>query len=170
MPKVSDTYSGQYLTAADQMPLGQRRRALIHQATQELVGQERKPLIVIGLVSARGAPWPKPAVLNKTNALQLAAAYGDDTDNWPGKPIEIWAENVQFQGRIVPGIKVLPASNGQSPLAPTPAPAGPAPGGSRQGGSMQMGNAVVPLPPHNSSGLVWEEPPAGSVDDEEIPF
>jgi hypothetical protein len=162
MPKVSDTYSGQYLAAADLMPLGQRRRALIHQATQELVGQERKAMIVIGLVSARGAPWPKPAVLNKTNALQLAAAFGDDTDNWPSKPIEIWAENVQFQGRIVPGIKVLPAPNGQTPPAPTPAPAGP------QGGSIQMANAVVPVPASTSDGPSWDVPTTPL--DDEIPF
>ena len=48
-------------------------------------------------------------VVNKTNALILSSAYGDDTDDWTGQTIEVWAEAVQFQGKVVQGIKLAPA-------------------------------------------------------------
>ena len=82
--------STQYLTAAELTPLGQHRSAVIHDVTQELVGQNREPKLVLTLVSAGGRQWPKDVVLNKTNALHLQAAYGDDTDGWSGQQIEIW--------------------------------------------------------------------------------
>ena len=45
----------------------------------------------------------------------MVAAFGDDTDGWPGKTIEVWAENVMFQGRLVPGIKLMAV--GSAPAA-----------------------------------------------------
>jgi hypothetical protein len=129
MPRVSETYAGQYLNASELAPLGSRRMALIHHVTQELIGQARDAKLVLSLVSAAGKPWPKEVVLNKTNALHLQAAYGDDTDAWTGKQIDIWAENVQFQGRVVPGIRLVPsqAANGQGGALPAPARAAPQP-------------------------------------------
>jgi hypothetical protein len=136
---VTDIYSSQYLTAAELAPIGQRRSAIIHAAAQELVSPNREAKLVLTLVSPSGQQWPKRIVLNKGNALRLQAAYGNDTDDWPGKHIAIWAESVQFQGRIVPGIRLLPrqpaepaarqatiASNGQgNPASPPPADTGP---------------------------------------------
>jgi hypothetical protein len=156
MPKVSETYTGQYLNATELMPLGQRRYALIHQVTQELVGQNKDAKLVLDLVSTNGRPWPKSCVLNKGNALQLQAAYGDDTDDWMGKRIEIWAENVSFQGRIVPGIKVLPQPS-QQPVRALPA-------------AGQGNGAQAPQP---AAGPVRNPPvtgvPGDDLDDE-IPF
>lgn len=132
MPKVSETYTGTYLNAAELTPLGQRRHALVHGATVEEIGQDKGAKIVLSLTSAKGLPWPKDVVLNKGNALQMQAAFGDDTDDWLGKPIEIWAENVMFQGKLVPGIKIQPgasaASNGagKGGTISLPAPAAPA--------------------------------------------
>jgi hypothetical protein len=110
MPKISQTYAGTYLNAAELTPLGQHRRAIVHGAAVEEIGQgERKEAkIVLSLTTPKGVAWPKDVVLNKTNALQLAGGYGDETDDWVGKSIEIWAENVMFQGKIVPGIKIQP--------------------------------------------------------------
>jgi hypothetical protein len=110
MPKVSETYSGQYLNASELTPLGQRRRAMVHAAALEMIGQDanKSQKIVLSLVSPKGAPWPKDVVLNRTNAMQLSTAYGDDTDGWLGKTVEVWSENVMFQGRMVPGIKIMP--------------------------------------------------------------
>ena len=107
MASVSQTYAGTFLNASELVPLGQRRTAVVHAAVQEVIGQENKPAIVLDLVAANGRAWPKRVVLNKGNALQLAAAYGDDTDHWVGRQITVWSENVMFQGRLVPGIKVL---------------------------------------------------------------
>ena len=111
MAKVSETYAGAFVTGAELQPLGLRRSALIHQAVQELVGQENAtPKIVLDLVSKQGLPWPRRVVLNKTNALQLAAAFGDDTDDWVGKSIEIWGEMVMFKGKATPGIRIAAAA------------------------------------------------------------
>jgi len=111
MAKVSETYAGAFVTGAELQPLGQRRQAVIHQAVQEIVGQENaQPKIVLDLVSRQGQPWPRRVVLNKTNALALANGLGDDTDAWPGKTIEIWGEMVMFRGKAIPGIKLAAAT------------------------------------------------------------
>jgi hypothetical protein len=123
MPLVSQTYAGAFLNAADLGPLGQRRTALIHAVTVETIGQENRQVLVLDLVGSNGRPWPKRAVLNKSNSVQMAAAYGDNTDGWLGKRIEIWAENVFFQGRLVPGIKTLPALAAAPPAGGTGAAA-----------------------------------------------
>jgi hypothetical protein len=135
MPRVTDIYSSPYATAAELVPIGQRRSAIIHAVAQENVGPNRDPKLVLSLVGPNGRPWPKGVVLNKTNALHLKLVYGNDSDDWLGKPIEIWSENVSFQGRIVPGIRLAPkpqqpavlASNGQgNPAIPPATDAGPA--------------------------------------------
>ena len=116
MAKVSETYAGAFVTGAELQPLGQRRQAVIHQAVQELIGQESaQPKVVLDLVSKQGQAWPRRVVLNKTNALALANAFGDDTDDWAGKPVEIWSETVLFRGKATPGIKLC--AGGMAPLA-----------------------------------------------------
>jgi hypothetical protein len=109
--RVSDIHGrGTYLRATDLQPLGQRRTVIAHGVALEHVGAEQKQALVLDLVTSSGKAWPKSLTLNKSNATQLQSAYGDDTDKWTGKVIEIWSENVQFQGRVVPGIKVSPTA------------------------------------------------------------
>jgi len=45
-------------------------------------------------------------VLNKTNAGYLEALYGSETDNWIGKHVALKVSMVEFQGKVVPGIRV----------------------------------------------------------------
>lgn len=45
-------------------------------------------------------------VLNKTNSVCLIGAYGEDTDRWIGKPVQITQEPVNFKGRVVPGLRL----------------------------------------------------------------
>jgi hypothetical protein len=127
MPSVSQTYAGQFLNAGELAPLGQRRAAVVHGVELETVGQggDAKNVLVLELVTASGKAWPKKVVLNKTNSTMLASVYGDNTDHWTGKPVELWAENVMFQGKLVPGIKVAPGAT-LRPAAATPAQAAPA--------------------------------------------
>jgi hypothetical protein len=111
MPRVSEVYTGAFVTGAELQPLGQRRQAIIRTVTQELVGQESTaPKLVLDLTSKGGQPWPRRLVLNKTNANVLAEAYGDDTDGWTGKSIEVWGEMVPFRGKATPGIRLAPAT------------------------------------------------------------
>lgn len=48
----------------------------------------------------------KGFVLNKTNGKSIAALYGNDTDDWEGKPVTLYATEVNFQGTMTPTIRV----------------------------------------------------------------
>jgi hypothetical protein len=45
-------------------------------------------------------------IVNKTNANRLAHMFGPDTNDWIGKEIILRAETVEFQGKMVEGIRV----------------------------------------------------------------
>jgi hypothetical protein len=51
----------------------------------------------------------KGLVINKTNALTLATAYGRDMQAWIGKRITVKAEPTTFGGRPTLGLRVYPA-------------------------------------------------------------
>ena len=58
-------------------------------------------------------PNIKPLGLNVTNKRVLIAAYGDESDNWRGQPVEIYVDpNVtNSRGEIVGGIRLrIPAA------------------------------------------------------------
>jgi len=61
----------------------------------------------------------KRLMLNKTNASTIAESYGDDTDAWIGKRIQLYATRVEFKGDIVDAIRV----QGPKSAAATPPPA-----------------------------------------------
>jgi hypothetical protein len=127
MPRVEDVYTSSYVTGAELQPLGQRRQAVIHDATIEVIGRESPTQkIVLSLVSAQGQPWPRKMVLNKTNAMTLAASFGSEIGAWPGKAIEVWSEIVNFRGQTTTGIRLAPAPTRapSTALAPT-TPAAP---------------------------------------------
>ncbi|MGI0034338.1 MAG: hypothetical protein ACRD98_00520 [Nitrososphaera sp.] len=48
----------------------------------------------------------KSFILNRTNGIAIAAAYGEETDAWYGKPIILFQETVPFKGKYVPAIRV----------------------------------------------------------------
>jgi hypothetical protein len=54
----------------------------------------------------------KPMVLNVLNRRRIIAVYGDESDDWTGRAIEIYVDpNVEMGGEIVGGIRVkIPAS------------------------------------------------------------
>lgn len=50
----------------------------------------------------------KALVCNKTNASRIEEVTGsDDTDDWDGKKIYLGVRKVEFQGKLVPAIRVL---------------------------------------------------------------
>ena len=106
--KISESFSSNYIRAAD---VAKPRTVIIASCSMETLGQgaeaEEKPVLAF-----RGAK--KGMVLNKTNALQIAGMYGDDTDQWIGQPIELFSMKVQGPNGIVDGIRVRPAP-GQAP-------------------------------------------------------
>lgn len=179
MPSASQLYNtGRWLNASDLLPLNQRRTAVVHHCQPEEIGQgsDLKTMLMLDLVSRQGQPWPKKLPLNKSNTMQMVAAFGDDYGAWPGKAIEVWAENVMFSGKMVPGLKVQAAPNGATlpppaqataapasyppmpPQQPPQAPPSPPPSATAVAGIPAGGRPIASLP---------SQPP---IEDDEIPF
>jgi hypothetical protein len=100
-------FPSDYLKAADIL---QPRMMTIRAIKLEEIGQDKtsKPVLFFS-EETRGM------VLNKTNAAMIAHTYGNETDSWLGRPVELHVEPVQFQGRVVDAIRVS--------IPPPPAPA-----------------------------------------------
>lgn len=120
MAKISEVYSGAYVTAAELTP-GRRITAVVAGAEVTVVGQgdAASQKVVLSLKNRAGVQWPRQLVCNKSNATLLAAAFGDETREWPGHTLEIWAEPVMYQGKLVPGIKVMPLPSQGPTIAPS---------------------------------------------------
>ncbi len=67
------------------------------------------------LIDASGATYKpviyfyegKPLILNRVNWMAIEEAYGDESDDWVGKPIELYCDpDVTFDGNRVGGIRV----------------------------------------------------------------
>lgn len=119
--KTSEVFKSDYLQAAD---LRDRQVTLIisHYEVEEMGGRDRrkqeKPVLFFQRVR-------KGLVLNRTNTKTIEAAYGDEMDDWIGKPIIIYPRMVDFGGEEVLGIRVRIPSRGQS-TAPAHVQARPA--------------------------------------------
>jgi hypothetical protein len=59
----------------------------------------------------------KPMVINNTNWVNVESIYGDESDNWAGKSVEVWVDpSVSFGGKRTGGLRLrAPASNGAQP-------------------------------------------------------
>ena len=93
--------------------------------TLEDVGDDGKQKPVIRF---RGKE--KGFVCNATNYDVIADAYGDETDDWAGQPIELYPTRVPFKGQLTDAIRVrIP----QAKPAPTQASADAGTGFRRNG-------------------------------------
>lgn len=95
--KVSQVFSGDYLKAADLQ--GSEPTVTIEKVELKEFDDGNKFLI-----SFEGKK--KGLVANKTNAGRIALLYGDDTDGWIGKPIVLYTDIVDFQGKPTEAIRV----------------------------------------------------------------
>jgi len=112
MANINSLFPSKWLKAAD-LPQGGQTVTIASLSLEEVEeGKEPKP--VLHFHGAR-----KGLVMNKTNALMIAHAYGDETDLWREKQIHLYSEPVSFQGKIVDAIRVRAVQ----PTAPAAAPA-----------------------------------------------
>jgi hypothetical protein len=192
MVDMAAPYAGDFVRA-DELPERQRIPVRILFAGVEQLGnpsgssQQPRARAVLSVANATdGRPWPRKIVLNKTNASILTSVFGKEGAGWVNQYITLWREPVMFQGKMVPGIKVMAGLDAQPAAAPPPAasvgaiplpgplppPAAPAPSASppspgngaatdMTGASMNMPGHTVPLP----AGM----PGADDLDDQ-IPF
>ena len=104
MPVISDLYSSKHLKPAD---LGGRpTTATIKEVTVEAFQNDgdnvRKAVLQFD------PNIIKPLVVNKTNYLILAHAYGANTDAWIGRQIVLSPSMTPFKGKMVETIRVEP--------------------------------------------------------------
>jgi hypothetical protein len=117
MPNLSEMFPSKFLKASD---IDQDYEVTIVEVSTDTVGQgdqaEEKFIVHF-------EQFDKGIVLNKTNAGLIAAQHGEDTDGWIGKKIVLTVEDVAYQGKIVPAIRVRRPAR---PTTPTrkPLPAG----------------------------------------------
>ena len=117
MMKINQAFPSKYVAAVD---MGGLARVLtISQITMETIGQDghdTKPVLYF-----QGAQ--KGMVLNKTNANVITILYGEETDNWIGKQIELYPTQTDFRGEIVDCIRCrAPGAVGALGAAPAAAP------------------------------------------------
>ncbi len=102
MSSIHDNYGTQFLSAADLK--GKEWNGLIEETHDEVFtddGAERTKTVV----TFRN--FPKPLVLNKTNALSIAKILDeDDTDDWIGGRVIVHPDLVQFGGKIVDAVRI----------------------------------------------------------------
>jgi hypothetical protein len=78
-------------------------------------GEEKK--IVLSFAETK-----KTLPLNKTNFNAVADVCGDETDDWPGKKIEVYPTTTQMDGKTVGCIRVRSPAQRELPTPPTPKP------------------------------------------------
>lgn len=110
MVNINDEFPSKYLKASDLQ--GHAVKVTIKDVGSEQIGGDRKLIMYF-------TGKDKGMVLNKTNARTIGDVFGDDTDDWRGKAVEVFAMKVDFQGRMVDGlrVRVLPAKASAS-IAP----------------------------------------------------
>jgi hypothetical protein len=113
---VNEVFPSNYLKAADLQ--GREIPVMIDRVEMESFGQDQKAIVYF-----RGKQ--KGVVLNKTNAMNIAGAYGDDTDGWVNQPVVLFSVWTDFQGKSVQAIRIRPGSTvmGTTRAAPPPPPA-----------------------------------------------
>ena len=99
---LNDCYGSKYLSAAD---LGDKKiRTRLAKIRKEPMRQQsgtERPKFVIYFTTL-----DKPMVLNATNKIALVDALGGVPADWIGAEVGIYAENTQFAGKPVKGLRL----------------------------------------------------------------
>jgi len=97
--KLDDVFSGNFLKAEELQ--GRTVRVTIEAAEVKEFDDGNKIVLKF-----RGKD--KQLVANKTNANIIAENVGSrDTDDWAGQTIQLTVKKVEFQGKLVPAIRVV---------------------------------------------------------------
>lgn len=108
---INEQFPSKYLKSTDLR--GEVVTVKIKDVIVEEIGTDRK--MVMYFVGK-----DKGMVANKTNAHAIGEAYGEDTDQWIGQPIEIFSMKVEFNGRMVDGLRVRVPSKRQASVNVAP--------------------------------------------------
>jgi hypothetical protein len=94
---IDSAFPSTYLKASDLQ--GRNVTVKMGRVEQEKIGDDMKLILYF-----QGKE--KGVVLNKTNANNVAAIYGGETEDWYGKEITLVEAMVDFQGKSVPAIRM----------------------------------------------------------------
>jgi len=99
MTNVNEMYpsSSQYLKADDL----KNREVTVTIASNEIAEFDNGKKVVLKFSGKE-----KGLTLNKTNAMKIADAYGDDVEGWKGKEIIMYPDKTDFGGKMVDCIRV----------------------------------------------------------------
>jgi hypothetical protein len=111
--KLSEAFPSNILKSEDLQ--GREVAVVIASAEIEPVGTERKLVLTF-----QGKK--KSMICNKTNAGRIALMYGDDTEEWIGKEILLFADFVEFQGKSVKGLRIKSPAKRTPPAQQKPKP------------------------------------------------
>mgnify|MGYP001581960348 CR=1 FL=1 len=115
---INDQFPSKYLKASDLK--GREVTVTIARIEMEALAQGEKPKPVLYFVGKE-----KGVVMNKTNAMNLAAGYGPETEDWLNMPVVLFPVWTDFQGKSVEAIRIRPAP--RQPVQRQPASADPRP-------------------------------------------
>lgn len=117
--RISSAFPSKYLRAAD-LPEDKSVAVVIDHVSIENVAGNDDPNDEKPVLYFQGKQ--KGVVLNRTNANVISAVYGDDTDQWVGKQVLLYATETSFQGKMMPCIRMRIPKHGAAPGRPAPQP------------------------------------------------
>lgn len=101
--KISETFKSKYMKSEDVERNGEMR-VITAVSLEDTAGngqaRDFKPVLYFN-------GYDVGLVLNKVNGMVTAALYGDETDDWIGKPFSMRLEKVMYNGKLVDGIRVM---------------------------------------------------------------
>ena len=100
MTNINDVYpsNSQWLKSEDLK--GTVQRVTIESAVMGSVFD--KPQVILTFVGK-----DKKLGLNITNARTIGEAFGPDIEDWEGKVIDLFSMKVDYQGKLVPAIRIM---------------------------------------------------------------
>lgn len=96
---ILDQYQTDRLKASD-VPAGREFTVIVERVLLEKLDDDEPEKPVCHFSNAK-----KSLPLNKTNALQIAEAYGPETEAWSGRPIVLYRAKTMFGGKMVDCIR-----------------------------------------------------------------
>jgi hypothetical protein len=116
--KRDQVFPSKYLKCADLK--GKPMTVTITAATLETFknskGEEQQKIVLSFAETKKGLP------LNMTNFDATVDVCGEDTDDWPGKKIELYPTKTQMGGKTVECIRVRSPAQRELPAPPKPEP------------------------------------------------
>src|SRR5271156_591497 len=96
--RKNDFFKSKYIKGSDFID-SEPRALIVHSVGEEEVGVKKETKIVVRFEGMEQG-W----VLNAINWDTIEKSYGN-TENWRGRPIELFGVPVDFQGKTEPGIR-----------------------------------------------------------------